>query len=133
MLDFIKKHPCIAVSIVGFFAILLDFLSGQFAAYGWVLFFLFLIALHLLGIFVLIFNIAAMIAVSNDKPVAGVIFSLLLGGFGAFIATLFNPSYEKEKAVKVIFSIQLWLVIWAVVSFMLFELGYYSSGMGIPG
>lgn len=132
-MDLIKKHPCWAVAVVGIMAILLDFFIGQFAAYGWVSMLFIMLFFGIVGIFVLIFNIAAMIAVSNDKPVAGVIFSLLLGGLGAFIATLFNPSYEKEKTVKVIFSIQLWLVIWAVVSFMLFELGYYSQGMGIPG
>lgn len=67
------------------------------------------------------------------QPTAGVILSLPFGGLGAMIGLLFNPSYEKEKTVKVIFSVQLWILIWAVVSFMLFGLGYYSAGMGISG
>lgn len=132
-MDFIKKHPCWTVAAVGILAILLDFFSEQFAAYGFVLMLFVIMFFGIVGIFVLIFNIAAFVAAVNDKPTAGVILSLPFGGLGAMIGLLFNPSYEKEKTVKVIFSVQLWILIWAVVSFMLFGLGYYSAGMGISG
>lgn len=126
MLAFIKKHPCIAISIVGLFAILLDFLIEQFAelggAMGFILLF-FISFFPLLGIFVLIFNIAAMIAVLKGKPAAGVILSLPFGGLGAVIGLLFNPSYEYKIAVKTIFSIQLWLVIWVVASLIILQWG----------
>ena len=123
---FIKKHPCIAVSIVGLFAILLDFLIEQFAEFGGALCFIFLFFISffpLLGIFVLIFNIAAMLAVANNKIVAGVILSLPFGGLGAVIGLLFNPSYEYKIAVKTIFSIQLWLVIWVFASLIILQWG----------
>lgn len=115
--NFIKKHLCWAVAAVGILAILLDFFSEQFAAYGFVLIVLIVLFFGIVGIFVLIFNIAAFAAVVNDKPTAGVILSLPFGGLGAMIGLLSNPSYEKEKAVKVIFSVQLWILIWAAVSY----------------
>ena len=123
---FIKKHPCIAVSIVGLFAILLDLLIEQFAELGGAMCFIFLFLISffpLLGIFVLIFNIIAMIAVLKDKPAAGVILSLPFGGLGAAIGLLFNPSYEYKIAVKIIFSIQLWLVIWVFASLIILQWG----------
>lgn len=119
MLNFIQKHPSFTVAIFGMAAILLSFLSSEFAALGANLFFFGAIALYYAGIFVLIFNIAAMVAVIKNKPVVGAILSLPFGGFGAVIGTVFNPSYEREIAVKIIFSIQLWLGIWAVASAML--------------
>lgn len=36
-MDFIEKHPCIAISIVGIILILLSFFIGQLAAYGFAL------------------------------------------------------------------------------------------------
>ncbi|MDE6747439.1 MAG: hypothetical protein K2J72_12520 [Oscillospiraceae bacterium] len=127
-MDFIGKHPCVAISIVGILLILLSFFIGQLAAYGFALFFL----LYLAGIVLVVINIAAMLLVTYDKPAAGVILSLPFGGLGAMIGLLFNPSYDKEKAVKIIFSIQLWIVIWALASFILFALDYYSIGP-LPG
>ncbi|MDE7304205.1 MAG: hypothetical protein K2N60_12910 [Oscillospiraceae bacterium] len=118
-MDFIEKHPSFIVAIFGIAAILLSVLCPEFAALGANLFFFGAIALYYAGIFVLIFNIAAMIAFLKDKPAAGVILSLPFGGLGAVIGLLFNPSYEYEIAVKIIFSIQLWLGIWAVASAML--------------
>lgn len=132
-MDFIKKHPCWAIAIIGILAIFLSFFIGQLAAYGFVLMLFVIMFFGIVGIFVLIFNIAAFAAVVNDKSAAGVMLSLPFGGLGAMIGLLFNPSYDKEKNVRIIFSAQLWLVIWAVASFMLFTLGYYSEGMGIPG
>lgn len=127
-MDFIEKHPCIAISIVGILLILLSFFIGQLAAYGFALFFL----LYLAGVILAVINIAAMLLVGKDKPAAGVILSLPFGGLGAVIGLLFNPSYEYETGIKIIFSIQLWLVIWAFASFMLYELNYYSIGP-LPG
>lgn len=115
--NFIKKHPCWTVAAVGVMAIFLSFFSEQFAAYGIALILLIVLFFGIVGIFVLIFNIAAFAAVVNDKPTAGVLFSLPFSGLGAMIGLLFNPSYEKEKTVKVIFSIQLWILIWAAVSY----------------
>lgn len=131
-MDFIKKHPCIAVSIVGFLAILLNFFSEQFAAYGLGLILFFILALRFAGVILVGVNIAAMLSIANDKSAAGVILSLPLGGLGAMIGLLFNSSYEKETAVKVIFSVQLWVIIWAIFSFVLFNFDYYSTGQ-LPG
>ena len=127
-MDFIEKHPCIAISIVGILLILLSFFIEQLAAYGLFVFLL----LYLAGVILVVINIAAMLLVANDMSAAGVILSLLFGGLGAMIGLLFNPSYDKEKAVKIIFSIQLWLVIWALASAILYALNYYSIGP-LPG
>lgn len=131
-MDFIKKHPCIAISIVGFLAILLNFCSEQFAAYGLGLIFFFILALRFAGVILVGVNIAAMLSVANDKSVAGIILSLPFGGLGAVIGLLFNPSCKYETGIKIIFSIQLWLVIWAFASFILYALNYYSIGP-LPG
>ncbi|MCM1330015.1 MAG: hypothetical protein NC253_11300 [Ruminococcus sp.] len=131
-MDFIKNHPSIAVSIVGFLAVLLDLVSGSFAALGLMTAVcLFAVALWA-GILLIGINIASMILVANDKPIAGVLLSLPLGGLGALIGLTFNPSYEKETAVKVIFSVQFWVIVWAVFSFILFNFDYYSTGP-LPG
>ncbi|MDE7278267.1 MAG: hypothetical protein K2N26_00855 [Oscillospiraceae bacterium] len=125
-MDFIKKHPCWTVAIIGILAILLDFLSEQFAALGLFVAVWLLVAAVIAGVVLIIINMAAMLLVANDKPAAGVILSLPFGGLGAVIGTLFNPSYKYENAVKIIFSMQLWVLIWALVSFMLETVGYYS-------
>lgn len=127
-MDFIQKYPCWTTAILGILLILLSFFIEQLAAYGLVVF----LFLYLAGVILVVINIAAMLLVGKDKPAAGVILSLPFGGLGAMIGLLFNPSYEYETAVKIIFSIQLWLVIWAFASFMLYELNYYSIGP-LPG
>ncbi len=131
-MDFIKKHPCMAVSIVGFLAILLNFFSEQFAALGLLAAIWLIAAAVLAGVVLIGINIASMLLVAKDKPIAGVLLSLPLGGLGAVIGTLFNPSYKYETAVKVIFSVQLWVIIWAIFSFILFNFDYYSTGP-LPG
>lgn len=117
-MDFIKRHPTIITAIFGVGAILLSIVSSEFAALGANLFFFCAIALYYAGIFLLAFNIAAMVTVLKDKPTAGILLSLPFGGLGAVIGTLFNPSYEYETAVKIIFSIQIWLGIWSYASAM---------------
>lgn len=126
-MTFIEKHPLFIVAIFGISLILLSAFSSAFAALGCNLFFFGAIALYYAGFLVLIFNIAAMVAVLKDKPAAGVILSLPLGGFGAIIGTLFNPSYEREIEVKIIFSIQLWFGIWSVASVMLADIKKLSG------
>lgn len=126
-MDFFERHPSFITAIVGIGCIFISFVSEWFAALGFNVFFFGILALRFAGIFVIAFNIAAMITVAKDKPAAGLLFSLPFGGLGAVIGTLFNPSYEYENAVKVIFSIQLWLCIWAVVSAMLVDIP------GLPG
>lgn len=125
-MGFIKKHPCWAVAVVGIMAVLLDFLSEQFTALGLIVAVWLLAASVFAGVVLIIINITAMLLVTKDKPAAGVLFSLPFGGLGAVIGTLFNPSYKYETVVKVIFSVQLWILIWAFVSFMLENMGYYS-------
>lgn len=125
-MDFIKKHPCWAVAVVGILAVLLNFLSEQFTALGLIVAVWLLAASVFAGVVLIIINITAMLLVTKDKPAAGVLFSLPFGGLGAVIGTLFNPSYKYETVVKVIFSVQLWILIWAFVSFMLENMGYYS-------
>ena len=121
-----------AVSIVGFLAILLNFFSEQFAALGLLAAIWLIAAAVLAGVVLIGINIASMLLVAKDKPIAGVLLSLPLGGLGAVIGTLFNPSYKYETAVKVIFSVQLWVIIWAIFSFILFNFDYYSTGP-LPG
>ena len=126
-MDFIKKHPCISVSIVGLLAIILDFFSQPIAGSGFLIMFIILtVGFALIGIFLIGINITSMILVLSDKSAAGVILSLPIGGFGAMVGLLFNPSYKCKKAIKVIFSVQLWFVIWVLFSYILFSLDYYE-------
>lgn len=131
-MDFIKKYPCRTAAIVGAAVIIFSFVNEQFAAYGFALSFLIIIAFRFVGIVLVGINIAALFLVANDKPAVGVLLSLPFGGLGAVIGLQFNPSYEYEIAVKIIFSIQLWIVIWAFASFILYALNYYSIG-SLPG
>lgn len=131
-MDFIKKHPCIAVSIFGISIIILTILNEELALKGerlaWMAIWGFL---EFGGIYILYlpllvaFNLAAMSAVKNDKLDAGVIFALPFGGFGAIIGLIHNPNYFNANAVKVIFTVQLWFVIWLFVSFILSVLRYF--------
>ncbi|MBD5140318.1 MAG: hypothetical protein HDT25_02720 [Ruminococcus sp.] len=131
-MNFIKKHPSFIVAILGIAAILLSVLMPWFSGYGFILFYLIyglLTYFRFTSVLLIGLNVAAMIAVLKNKSAAGVITSFLSGGFGAIIGTLFNQSYECKKAVKVIFSIQMWILIWAYVSFMLIEWGYHTIGV----
>lgn len=137
-MDFIKKHPSVVTSIVGISVIILTFFNEELVNRGsrlvWIaiLGFVDLCAVNVgLGILLVAllvaFNAAAKNAVANDKLDAGVIFALPFGGFGAIIGLLQNPNYFNKTAVKIIFSVQLWFVIWLFVSFMLDMSRFFSN------
>lgn len=135
-MDFIKKYPCILISIIGLLINILTILNEEFAHTGarvmWTAIFGFLdlfidfwfVAILLVAL-LFAFNIAAAIAVAKDKLDAGVIFSIPFGGFGGIIGLLCNKNYYNKNAVKSIFTIQLWFVIWLVVSFIMWNLRYF--------
>lgn len=130
-MEFIKKHPCSTVSAFGVLINILTVLNEELARLVWIailgfveLLFSFGFVAILLVALLFTFNLAAMSAVINDKLDAGIFFALPFGGFGAIIGLLHNPNYFNKTAVKIIFTIQLWFVIWLVVSFILDWLSY---------
>ena len=78
-------------------------------------------------IFIIYINIAAFRAVKNDRPVVGIIFSILLGSIGGFIATRTeNENYNKTKVINIIFNIHMWIIIWSIISLVPFFIWIWS-------
>lgn len=135
-MEFIKKHPCITVSAFGVLINILTVLNEELALKGarlvGIAIFGFVELLCSFGFVAILlvallftFNLAAMSAVINDKLDAGIIFALPFGGFGAIIGLLQNPNYFNKNAVKIIFSVQLWFIIWLAVSLIMWSLRYF--------
>ena len=127
--DFVKKHPYIIINVLGFLITLACFFSETLAGFGFILIFI-IVLFSAFGICLLILfaiNIAAFLAVAYDKSVLGILLSLPFGSLGAFIAMkTCNISHKSDKAIKIIFNIHIWIVVWIAVSFLLYLLGYYD-------
>ena len=128
--DIIMKCSYVIINALGSIITLTCFFCRQWAAFALILFFTFFeylgIALAILTILFVI-NIAAFFAVKNNQSVLGVIFSLLCGSIGGFSAAYFtNENFAKAKALKLIFNIQMWIIVWIVLPSILFFNEYYS-------
>lgn len=123
------KQPYLTINIIGLLLAVMCFFSEQLAEYGFWLVFAAVMysALGVCLLILLAINICAFYAVKNDKSVLGVLLSLPFGSPGAFIAVnTCNTGYKRDKAIKIIFNIHVWIVVWIAVSFLLFLSGFHD-------
>ena len=128
-----NKQPYLTINMIGILSVILCFFSEQWAEYGFGL--IFIAAMYsALGVCLLILlaiNICAFYAVKNDRSALGILLSLPFGSPGAFIAAnTCNTGYKRDKAIKIIFNIHVWIVTWIAVSFLLYLFGYHDLTFG---
>ncbi len=115
------------VNILGALLIILTFFIEPLAGFG----FLAGIVIKLFGGFVLLpilgINIAAYFTVYNNKTVPGMILTVLGGGIGGAIAVHHTgEEFPARKAVITVFQIEMWLLAWLLIGFLLYWFGYYE-------
>ena len=72
-------------------------------------------------------NIGAYYAVYSKKTVLGVLLTILCGGIGGAIAVhKTGEAFPARKAVITVFQIEMWLLAWLVIGFLLYGFGYYE-------
>lgn len=134
MIDKSKKaFPFISVNLIGAMTVLLCFFVRSVADIGFFGVFLTKIVFEISPLCVIViialilaFNGAAFSSIDSNKSESGVLCSLLFGSLGGVIAVhTVNKGYEKAKAVKLIFNVHLWLCIYWVISWLLYQYDYY--------
>ncbi len=119
--SFFDRHPYIGTSIIGFIVTViccitpLRQLVGAMGAMGVLLF---LLGRRILSLYLMIINIAAFIAVSNEKIRAGAVLSFFGGSLGCLLALSFVQ--PDSNSVKIISTACLWFLICVVISGLLF-------------
>ena len=132
MKDFIKKHYLLVTNIICFIWVAMCFVSENIVFklgisivfMVWNIFAVNYIIAICLSIFIIAMNIAAFIAVKKDEEIA--ILAAMFGGIlGAFISTyVTNENYQYKKAINVLFTISVWIIIWLLASIMAYS--YYG-------
>ena len=122
--DLIKNHyykVMIVINVLGFLFALSCFFSDTLPLIcAIVYFFAFEIYWFISLPLLLIINIIAAIAVTNNKSVLGIIFSLLCGSAGGFIVVhTINKNYAQTRIINLIFNVHIWFIIWLATSFLL--------------
>lgn len=132
-MNFIKKHPYIIINVCGLLLVLLCFFIEPIAYFGISVVFLAAIilinnflALIFTTAFLLGINVAAFYQTESGSPENGVALSVFGGSLGAFAAVhTVNKKHEKSKIINLIFCIQIWLLIYLTVSYLLYYFDYY--------
>lgn len=132
-MNFIKKHPYIIINVCGLLLVLLCFFIEPVAYFGISVVFLAAIilfnnflALIFTTAFLLGINVAAFYQTESGSPENGVALSVFGGSLGAFAAVhTVNKKHEKSKIINLIFCIQIWLLIYLTVSYLLYYFDYY--------
>lgn len=130
--SFVKKRPYAALNAAGLLLVLLCFLAEPIARVGfgvalaaW-LFTSELIMLICAAFIVIAVNAFAFIAVKNNEPMFGILFTALGGFIGGFAAAhTVNRSYARARAVNLIFNGYIWLMLYALAAFLLYRFDYY--------
>lgn len=115
---FKKALPYIIVNLTGAALLVSTFFIGITAALGFVAVSIplgFIIPRPTLLI-IIILNIAAFVAVNEDKNIAGLTLAIPYGSLGALVGTLFNRDYKYAKAVRIIFNAHIWICVWGICS-----------------
>ena len=136
--DIIIKHYnkiMLVINVLGFLITLLCFFSIILSVLFVIVFYSILFTIHAAGIFspiiiltvLLVLNLIAGAAVERNKPVLGILFSLLCGSAGGFIAAhTTNKNYSRTKIINLIFNAHIWIIIGVIVSSLLWWFGYYN-------
>ena len=129
---FIKNHTYAAVNSVGAVLMILTIFFEGLAAFGPIAFILAAICssiLPALVIILLIINVAAFFTVDNFKTVPGIILTVIGGSIGAMLAVSdTGEDFPAHKAVRIIFLIKMWLVLWLAEGILLYALGVFDFG-----
>ena len=123
ILDFIKKHPYIIVNSAGMLLFLLCFFAEPVAAFGLKTAFI-IGMLFITGIIAILFivcSIGAFQAVKRDDVLSAVVFSILGGLIGAYIAIITaNRNFSGIKYINLVANAYLWIIAWLAASLALF-------------
>ena len=132
MKEFVKKHYLLVTNIICFIWVAMCFVSENIVFrlgisivfMVWNIFAVNYIIAICLSTFIIAMNIAAFIAVKKDEEIA--ILAAMFGGIlGAFISTyVTNENYQYKKAINVLFTISVWIIIWILASIMAYS--YYG-------
>ena len=135
MKDFIKKHYLFVTNIICAIFVAMTFFVGIFAVAGFICWLWCNLFFRYGGIlFLVLTNVFAFFAVKENKHIRSVVLSILLGFVGSFIAVnTVNFSLKTERAIKIIFSIFVWLFVWIWISFLLAYSGDYKANLAIYG
>ncbi|MGN0604654.1 MAG: hypothetical protein ACI4I2_11830 [Oscillospiraceae bacterium] len=123
----------ISVNLIGAMTVLLCFFVRTVADIGFLGIFLTTIVFEISPLFVIVIialilslNAAAFSSIDSNKSESGVLCSAFFGYLGGVIAVhTVNKSYEKAKAVKLVFNVHLWLCIYLLISWLLYRYDYY--------
>lgn len=132
-MNFIKKHPYITINVCGLLLVLLCFFIEPIANFGISIVLVAAIvlinnflALIFTTAFLLGINVAAFYQTESGSPKNGVALLVFGGSLGAFAAVhTVNKKHEKTKIINLIFCIQMWILIYLAVSYLLYWFDYY--------
>ena len=125
--------PFISINLIGAVIVLLCLFARPVADIGFFCIFLTKIVFEISPLFVIVIialilalNGAAFSSIDSNKSESGVLCSLLFGSLGGIIAVYtVNKGFERAKAVKLIFNVHLWLCIYLLISWLLYQFDYY--------
>lgn len=130
IVGFIKDHTYAAVNSAGAVLMLLTIFFEELAVFGILAVILAAICssiLPVLLIILLIINVAAFFTVDNFKTAPGIILTVIGGSIGAMLAVRdTGEDFPARKAVRIIFLIKVWLVLWLAEGFLLYESGVFD-------
>lgn len=116
--SFFDRHPYIGTSIIGFIVTVICCITPLRKLMGAIGVLMFLLGGNILSLYLVIINIAAFIAVSNEKIRAGAVLSFFGGSLGCLLALSFVQ--PDSNSVKIISTACLWFLICVVISGFLF-------------
>lgn len=122
------KHPYIIINVVGLLIALACFFS-EILTFGLLILIYFVIfEFWFIGLPVLIvLNLISAVVVENNKKVLAIIVSLPFASFGGLIAAhTTNKNYAYTKSLKLILNAHMWIIVWYLVSQILWSFGYYK-------
>lgn len=130
--DLVKKRPYTVLNAAGLLLVLMCFFAEPIARAGFGIAFaawLFTsetIMLVCAAFIVTAVNAFAFISVKNNEPMFGILFTALGGFIGGFAAAhTINRGYAKARAVNLIFNGYIWILAYALASFLLYRFDYY--------
>ena len=123
ILDFINKRPYIIVNSAGLLLFLLCFFAEPVAAFGlktaFVIGMLFITGM--IAILFIVCSIGAYQAVKRNDVLSAVVFSVLGGFIGAYIAIITkNRDFTGGMYINLVANAYLWIIAWLAASLVLF-------------
>lgn len=127
--DFIKKHSYIIINSAGLLLFVMCFFAEPVAAFGFKTAFIIgmLFITGMLFILCFVCSVGAFQAVKKDDVLSAVVFSILGGLIGAFIAKFtVNKNFTGTKYLMLVANAYFWIIAWLVATLALFYTGKYD-------